>query len=369
MSPLTSKRLALVLGGGGLKGFAHLGVLRALAERGIEPVVVAGTSIGSLIAAAYAAGKPLDELIDRALSFRRHDIFRINHMGMVLERMRSPAIYLEQPLRAVISSIVPDVAFDNLSRRLLVNTVDIARGTLVVWGLPGLRDVSVVDAVYASCALPGFFPPGIVDGRVCVDGGVIDNLPAAIGGLGMDAVLAVDVGSTQLLPQVDVASQGFASIYMRAATTMMHELQLRPLNRWQGPPMLLIQPPVAHMDWFDTTQTATLIEAGYSAAIKALDECANDVLHAASGVFPRQRYQISVDNEKCIGCGLCVALAPTIMGINHHAFPRFPVVEWSPVDGDFVRQCPTRAITVSAVPTVPEEQLPDEAISESVVPS
>src|SRR3979409_2183861 len=77
-------RIALVLGGGGLKGFAHIGVFRALKELGIEPTVVAGTSIGALIGAAYARGMEVPEMIDRARALKRRDLFRLNQMGMVL---------------------------------------------------------------------------------------------------------------------------------------------------------------------------------------------------------------------------------------------------------------------------------------------
>src|SRR4051794_1443446 len=82
---LVSRRIALVLGGGGLKGFAHIGVLRALEERGIVPDVYAGTSIGALISAAYLSGSPVELLEERALALRRKDLFRINHFGMLLE--------------------------------------------------------------------------------------------------------------------------------------------------------------------------------------------------------------------------------------------------------------------------------------------
>ena len=136
-----SRRIALVLGGGGLKGFAHIGVLRALAERDIVPDVYAGTSIGALISAAYIGGATIDELTARAEALRKRDLFRLNHMGMLLERMRSPSIYLEEPLRALVSSAMPDVTFAELPKRLLVNTVDLDRGARVVWGLPGLEGV------------------------------------------------------------------------------------------------------------------------------------------------------------------------------------------------------------------------------------
>ena len=235
-------KVALVLGGGGLKGFAHIGVFRALKELGIEPTVIAGTSIGALIGAAHIRGMPVSEMADRARALKRRDLFRLNRMGMLLERQHSPAIYLEEPLRQVVESVATPKRFDELKATLLVNTVDLERGAQVVWGLPGLRDVSVVDAVYASCALPGFYPPGRIGGRLCVDGGVIDNLPVTVAGLGMDAVIAVDTGSSDLEPENDIATAGFASIYMRSAMTMMHSLQQFPLSQWSGPPMLLIRP-------------------------------------------------------------------------------------------------------------------------------
>jgi NTE family protein len=338
-------KIALVLGGGGLKGFAHIGVFRALEELGIEPTVVAGTSIGALIGAAYARGMPVSEMADRAQALKRRDLFRLNRMGMLLERQHSPAIYLEEPLRNIAKTIATEKRFDQLKRTLLVNTVDIQRGSQIVWGLPGLRDVSVADAVYASCALPGFYPPGPVGGRMCVDGGVLDNLPVSIAGLGMDAVIAVDTGSSDLEPENDIASAGFASIYVRAATTMMHALQLAPFATWTRPPMILVRPKVNQIGWFSFSHTDELLQAGYTAAMEAckyFEEC----ISWGIGVFPRRAMQIAVDREKCIGCTLCTALAPDVMAMDSHgkAFPLTPVVEWSPADGDFVHHCPTYAI-------------------------
>ncbi|HYD52275.1 MAG TPA: patatin-like phospholipase family protein, partial [Gemmatimonadaceae bacterium] len=167
---LRERRIALVLGGGGLKGFAHVGVLRALDELGIRPYLYAGTSIGALIASAAIGGMATAEMERRAVSLRKRDLFRLNHVGMLLARAQTPSIYLEEPLRDLCRTVAPPVKLSSLRNRLLVNTVDVERGTQVVWGLPGLDDVWVQDAVYASCALPGFFPPGRVDGRICVDG-------------------------------------------------------------------------------------------------------------------------------------------------------------------------------------------------------
>jgi NTE family protein len=352
----TERKIALVFGGGGIKGFAHIGVLKALEERGIQPTLYAGTSIGAMIAAAAAGGMSPEELARRAESLRRRDLFRINHFGMLMDRMRSQSIYLEEPLRALTNAIVPAGNFDEMQKPLLVNTVDLERGTQIVWGLPGLRDVSMRDAVYASCSLPGFFPPGKVDGRMCVDGGVIDNMPTAIAGIGMDMVIAVDVGSSDTTMSEGISGQGFATIYMRAATTMMHSLQGFPLAAWSGPPMLLIRPKVGS-EWLSFSNSVQHIREGYRAAAKALEHF-ETYMEQPGGIYPRKRVELNVIREKCIGCGLCAALAPTYFGLDStgKAFARTKVVEWSSADGDFVHHCPTLAIEANRIDLVTPPQ-------------
>jgi len=344
------KRIAVVLGGGGLKGFAHVGVLRALQERGMRPAVYAGTSIGALVAAACVRGVSPDEMARRALALRRRDLFRLNHMGIMMGRLRSPSIYMEEPLRALVDSVCPAGTFADLPTPVYVNTVDVERGSQVVWGCPGLRNVPVADAVYASCALPGFFPPGRVDGRLCIDGGTIDNLPVNIAALGMDALIAVDVGNADLTHATDVHTEGFSAVFMRAASLMMRALQLPPLEQWQGPPMILIRPRVGHIGWFSFSHTEELIAEGYRAACEAL-EGYETFFDAPGGVYPRRRMRVLVDRARCTGCGACVALAPRLMALDgaQKAFTLTNIVEWSPADGDFVRHCPTGALTVQKV--------------------
>lgn len=332
-----------------MKGFAHIGVFQALEERGIVPTMYAGTSIGALLAAARVSGVPIDELQRRAESFKRRDLFRINHFGMLLERMRSPSIYLEEPLRDLARAVVPKGTFEELGYPLLVNTVDLERGAPMIWGSPGLRDVQVQDAVYASCALPGFFPPGRVGDRICVDGGVIDNLPVACAALHADLIIAVDVGSAEIAPLRDVMSLGFANIYMRSATTMMHTLQQFPLTHWNGPPMVLIRPRSSE-DWLSFNNIPRTIVEGRRAALKALEDI-DAFYDQPGGVFPRRRFELNVDRDRCIGCGLCAALAPNLMGLDSDgkAYTRTRTADWSPADGDFVAQCPTSAITARKI--------------------
>ncbi len=345
-----SRRIALVLGGGGLKGFAHIGVLRALEELGIVPDVFAGTSIGAMMGAAYLSGVQVEQLAARAMSMRRKDLFRVNHFGMLLDRMRSTSIYLEEPLRELCNSAIPEGDFTMLPKRLLVNTVDPDRGARVVWGLPGLEHVSVRDAVYASCALPGFFPPGHVGDRTCIDGAVVDNLPVSVASHFADIIIAVDVGSSDASQEGRADSQGFATLYMRAATMMFHALQQFPLARWHGPPMVLIRPRVDDANWLSFSETEVNIEEGYRSAKRALARF-ESYWDNPSCVYPRRRVEVSVDEAKCTGCGLCVSLAPSLMGMDAHnkAYARTRIVEWSPADGGFVHECPTLAISAHNV--------------------
>ncbi|MES3035891.1 MAG: patatin-like phospholipase family protein [Gemmatimonadota bacterium] len=351
-------RIGLVLGGGGLKGFAHIGVLDVLQRAGIDPVLMAGSSIGSLIASAYALGTPVATMRDRALSLRRKDLFRVNATGFARGLLRSPSFYTAEPLHNLIAAVIPDRRFDQLSQPLLVNTVDLERGMQVVWGAPGFRTASIREAVYASCALPGFFPPGTVAGRVCVDGGTVDNMPVTAAAEGLDLVIAVDVGNSEVEHATDVTSEGIASIFMRSATLMMRMLQRSPLVSWEGPPLLLIRPHVSRYGWFNFDKIPTLISAGAQAAEEVLPSIPL-ALQAGSGIFPRQRVRLHVSRDQCTACGQCIAMAPYAMvrGIDGKAVPRQSEFNWSPVDSDFTAHCPTGAIKMgrSLIPT-PQQQ-------------
>ncbi len=349
--PTRRARIALVLGGGALKGLAHVGALRALEEAGLRPALYAGSSIGALIAAAAAGGTPVAELERRARALRRRDLFRINHVAMVMERMLARAIYLEDPLRALCDALVPEGTFDDLPHPLLVTTVDVEHGLPIVWGRPGLRAVRVRDAVYASCALPGFFPPGAVGARTCIDGGATDNLPVRYAAFGVDALVAVDVGIAEVPAGETVATQGFASVFMRAATLMMRERQQAALEGWDGPPLLLVRPKVSHIGWFSFAHADELLQAGYDAMRDALPHL-DRVVVAPGGIHPRRRVRVLVDRDRCTGCGQCVVRAPAAMVLDpeRKAAPRAEAFDWSPADGAFVHYCPEEALAAETLP-------------------
>ena len=252
--------------------------------------------------AAYVGGMPVDEMERRALVAaqarpvphqpRRHAA-RAHAVAVDLSRRAAARVMHERRSERHVRS-----ASDRRcsSTRWTSSAARRSCGDCRVFA-----NVRVDDAVYASCALPGFFPPGRVDGRLCIDGGTIDNLPVAIAAQHADAVIAVDVGSSDLSHNTDATAQGFAATYMRAATVMMHALQLSPLREWSGPPMFLIRPRLGHVGWLSFSHTSEVIAEGYRAASEALTHLP-ECLAAKSGVSILARaYRLDVDRESLHG--------------------------------------------------------------------
>jgi NTE family protein len=343
----TRPRFGLVLGGGGLKGLAHVGVLRALDERGLVPDVVVGCSIGALIGAAWATGMSIQEMEDRALAIRRSDVFRVAHLDMALKRMLSPSVYRREPLEALIGSIVGQRTFDQLPRRLVVNTVDLNSGVQVLWGLPGLSDARVGEAVFASCALPGILAPRPINGRICVDGAVIENLPirAALA-VTRGPILAVDVGSSGS-QRHGIERQGFAATYARGLEIVMQTLTEELLREWSEPPVILVRPRVERVSMFAFNRTPYLIAEGFRALNATLDLLATDLHDLPSGIHPQREVELTIDANACVGCGFCYARRPDVYarGDDGKAYVRAPRQWWSPLGDRVVRSCPTNAIS------------------------
>lgn len=344
----TRSQFSLVLGGGGLKGLAHVGVLRALEERGLVPDAVVGCSIGALIGAAWATGMPLREMEDRALGLKRPDVFRVAHMDMALKRLLSPAVYRRDPLEALIGSLVGDKTFDQLPRRLVVNTVDLNTGNQLLWGLPGLTNARVSDAVFASCALPGILAPRAINGHVCVDGAVVENLPirAALA-ICRGPIIAVDVGGAGARRHA-IERQGFAATYTRGLEIVMNTLAEELLRDWSEPPVVLVRPRVERISMFSFNRTPYLIAEGFRALNATLDLLPRDLEHLPPGIHPQREVTLGVDKDACIGCGICYAREPHIFvrDGDGKAAVKSPKQWWSPLGDRVVRACPTGAITV-----------------------
>ena len=175
------KRVGLALGGGSVRGLAHLGVLKVLEAEQVPIDFVAGTSVGSVVGAAYCAGLgvgPLIELVQQ-LGWRNLAGLTWPTQGFV------SFAKLEHWLVALLG----DLTFAELRVPFAAVATDLEMGEPVV-----LREDRLAAAVRASCSVPGIAPPVRRDGRVLVDGGVSDNLPvAAVRSMGADYVIAVDI--------------------------------------------------------------------------------------------------------------------------------------------------------------------------------
>jgi len=338
----------LVLGGGGMKGLAHIGVLQALVERGLTPRHIVGSSVGGLVGAAWAAGRSIPELKDVALSLHRKDVFAVAHADMAFKRMRSPALFRREPLEHLISRLVRDATFADLDPPVLINTVDINSGMQVFWGLPGLDDVPLLDALFGSCALPGYLPPREIRGRYYVDGATVDNLPVAVTRtIAADVVLAVDVSASSAF-RADTQDEGFAAVFARATEIAMQTMLEERFAQWGTPPIYYLHPRVEHISLFSFSHLREVVEEGYRATTAALDRPAEWPARGASGVYPRRRVLVRVQRERCIGCGACLVQAPPgmfVLDTEGKAVVTQPEQIWSPTDGGFIRHCPTYAIS------------------------
>lgn len=342
-------RFSLVLGGGGVRGLAHVGVLQALDEHRLTPAEVIGTSVGAIVGAAWCAGAEPRELRQIALQLRKRDLFQIAHRDMALRRMHAPAIYRPEPVADFVRGLLGDATFDDLAHPLLVNTVDINSGAQIFWGSPGLRDVSVADAVIASSAMPGFLPPHRIGERYFVDGAAAANLPVHPAARpDRDLVLAVDVSARG---RADLAFQhhGFPAVWARGLELGVQRMDEVALRAWTRPPLVLVRPRVWHVGLMSFHHNAALVEGGREAMHALLDTPRAMPPGHGVGVYPRRRVRVDVLRDRCIGCGACVLSGPPgqfRLGDDGKAVPVDATPVWSPIDGYCVALCPTSAIAV-----------------------
>jgi len=246
-------RVGLALGGGGARGFAHIGVLRVLEQEKIPVDLVIGASVGSLIGALYAdTGRVLDaEFL--AVEVEKDDLFDYGALAML-----SGGLAKGEGLERFLSRHLRHPTIETLTVPFGAVATELRTGRTVVFD-----QGSVAQAVRASAAIPGVFSPVVIDGVTYVDGGVTDPVPADVARLrGAELVIAVIIPPA-IPPQ---APGNPVAIAMQAATLMGAEIaKLRAAEA-----DVVITPEVGEVAYDDFSRKKALIEAGEAAARRAL---------------------------------------------------------------------------------------------------
>lgn len=273
-------RIGLALSGGGAKGIAHIGVLKVLEEVHIPVHALAGTSMGGVVAAVYAAGHSAAELEELICSLRLLDIVQRDRTGLGLLGQDKIASRLQEALGG-------DLTFDQLEKDLALVAVDLETGDEVV-----IREGSVLEGVLATTALPMVFPPVRCQGHLLIDGGVLNPVPFdVVRQMGVDR--AIGVHTRHDLPNVlDALSSPPPSRGGRPVEAVIRTLLYR--SRWtsvlcvgehsldimsrklvehrlqESPPDLMIDVPLKDVGLFDLDQVDVCLEAGAEATRRHL---------------------------------------------------------------------------------------------------
>lgn len=267
--------VALVCGGGGAKAAAHVGALRAMEEAGLAPTRFYGTSMGSVFAALFAGGATSTEALERIAAFGP-GVIKAEPFAF-LKGLWARSLLKAGPFRAALGALIPQRRFADLRYPLTVTAVALDTGELVLFGAGG-RDVPLLDALYASCALPVFLPPGEIDGRRYADGGlrcVLPLEPAAQADARL--VVAVDVGPgfdeiaqvgppRELPPLVDLHNETMG-ILMAGQTVAALALWRATPGR---PPLVYVRPATRRGSTFKVDQVRSYVEQGHIATRAAL---------------------------------------------------------------------------------------------------
>ena len=247
---LERPRTGLALSGGFARGLAHIGVLKALTENQIPIDALAGTSVGSIVAGAFASGRTVRELIDQARNARWGSFARwtVARLGLATnERMEG---MLRRSLRCL--------TFEELAIPLAVVVTDLSTGEAVTF-----RHGDLIPPLRASCSFPGLFTPVEYQGRLLVDGAISSSVPVApLLDCGVDVIIAVNL-KTNLHQQTptnlfQVVGQAFQIAQKQSQSI------------WREQCDVIIEPEVADCKWDEFDRADELISAGERAALETL---------------------------------------------------------------------------------------------------
>jgi NTE family protein len=289
-------RIGLALGSGSARGWSHIGAIRALEQAGISPEIVCGTSIGALVGAVYAAGRLdwLEGWVQRLTWQSVIGLLDVKMAGGLIEGSK---------LTGFFRSNFDDAGIERLPKAFGCIATELTSGR-EVW----LREGSVIDSVRASIALPGLFTPAERDGRLLVDGGLVNPVPVSLcRAMGADLVIAIDlnwdlvgrhrrvsVESRSPEPDADLTPSFFAKLrpavhpapsdrplempsMLDVLSTSLNIMQVRiTQSRLAGEPAdVLIRPRLHDIAAMDYHRAASSIAEGRRAAERVLPQIAD----------------------------------------------------------------------------------------------
>lgn len=246
-----NKKIGLALGGGVVLGAAHVGVLKAINELGIQVDYIAGTSIGAFVAALYAFGKPWYDLEKIAV-----DLEWIDTASLALSQY---GLLSNEKLGEIVRNLIGDVGFHEAKIPLGMVASDVVNGERMM-----LTEGSVADAVMASSCIPGIFKPVNIRGEMLIDGGLLENVPIMVASeMGAEIIIAVDLftaSHSHRTPDnlIDLLLNTYYSAMRNAA---------RPYNEYAD---VLITPDLSEFNLVNTDQIPAIIQTGYLAALEKL---------------------------------------------------------------------------------------------------
>ena len=279
-------KIGVALGGGGAKGFAHLGVLKALEEAGVECDVVAGTSIGAVVGAVYASGQ-IEKLEDYSTALKSIDI-----PFLLGPTWPSRGLFTGKQIEKVLNKFIYIDNIEELEKPFAAVSVDLNKAQVHTFTRGNLN-----RAVRSSIAIPGLFTPVIFEDKLLADGGILEPVPIrAVKELGAQVVIAVDLlgdfapvagpgnrASTYVVDTLRSVGEKFyiSDVFGLAQTEVNYNVSiieivqrssiiaqksLTDYNFKEFPPDIVIRPPLSQVHFLDFTNGESIIEIGYQAA-------------------------------------------------------------------------------------------------------
>lgn len=268
------RKIAIALGSGSARGWAHIGVLKALKKEGIEADIVCGASIGAIVGAAYAHDR-LDDLEQWATSLTRWKLLRFIDVTL-----SSGSIVKAKKIRDELSEVIGDhnINIEDLQKPFAAVATDMLNGHEIRF-LHG----SLNQAVLASTSIPGFMPPVFYKQRWIIDGGVVNPVPVSVCRIfEPEHVLAVNLNGNIIKGKVNDPNREKMDKDIRSISPGMFDSFANAINIMQDritrsrmvgdPPDFLITPRVAHIGMMDFDKAEEIIEEGYQAVERQLSE-------------------------------------------------------------------------------------------------